>query len=101
MRFLTLWLALVVLVSAGLPAAAERTEVRPPEPLPIAEPTTLQKTGDILIARPLLAVRFVVAVVSFPLAWPVGAVLGDSGWAVETCLKAPWDRLVERPIGRL
>jgi hypothetical protein len=100
-RSLTLLLVLAVLLGTGLPVAAERTEGRPPEPLPISEPTTLQKTGDVLIARPLLALRFVVAVVSFPIAWPVGAVLGDSGWAVEACLKAPWNQLVDRPIGRL
>jgi hypothetical protein len=96
----TISIAVSIAMLAG-PAIAQSPDETPP-PLPISdEPTPLQKTGDVLFVRPLLAVRFVVGVASFAVTWPVAAVLGDSGWAFDVCLAEPVDRLFKRPLGRL
>jgi hypothetical protein len=100
-RGLALLFALLLAIVAG-PATAQSPDETPRPPLPISdEPTVLQKTGDVLFVRPLLAARFVVGVVSFAFTWPVAAVLGDSDWAFDVCLTEPVDRLFKRPLGRL
>jgi len=94
---LMLTLALGVSVSAETPSGM-------PEPLPLPtreEPTVLQKAGDVVILRPLLFVRLVVGVAALPLAWPTAALLGDSDWALEACVREPAHRLFARPIGQL
>jgi hypothetical protein len=92
----------LLLAVASPVLAADPADIPPAPPLPVREePTLIQKTGDVLFVRPLLAVRFVVNVAAFPVAWPVAAVLGDPGWAVDACLVAPTERLFERPLGRL
>jgi hypothetical protein len=94
---LVLTLALSAVVSAEPPS-----EMRPPAPLPTREePTALQKTGDVILLRPFLAVRLGFGVAALPLAWPTAALLGDSDWALEVCLREPVHRLFGRPIGQL
>ena len=94
---LVLMLALSAVASAEPPS-----EMRPPAPLPTREePTVLQKTGDVILLRPLLAVRLAFGVAALPLAWPTAALLGDSDWALEICVREPVHRLVARPIGKL
>ena len=92
----------LTLALSGVVSAEPPSEMRPPAPLPTREePTVLQQTGDVLFLRPLLAVRLVVSVVTLPLAWPTAALLGDSDWAIEVCVREPVDRLFGRRIGRL
>ena len=92
---------ILALALAGLADAQSPSEVRVP-PIPTSEePTTLQQAGDLVILRPLLAVRLVVGVAMLPLAWPTAALLGDSDWAIDVCVRDPADRLFGRPIGRL
>ena len=94
---LVLTLALSAVVSAEPPS-----QMRPPAPLPTREePTALQKTGDVILLRPLLAVRLVFGVAALPLAWPTAALLGDASWALDVCVREPGHRLFGRPLGRL
>jgi hypothetical protein len=92
---------ILALVLAGWADAQSPTDV-PMPPLPTSEePTNLQRAGDLLFLRPLLAVRLVVGVAMLPLAWPTAALLGDSEWALDVCVSDPAERLFRRPIGRL
>ena len=94
-------LMLLVTITA-VPVSAQHAADHPRPPLPIRpEPTMWQKTGDALIVRPLLVGRFIVGVVSFPIVWPVAALLGDDEWAFDVCIEDPADRLFRRPLGRL
>lgn len=94
--------ALVLLAALAQPAFAQDPNEIPPPPLPTREePGLAQKTGDLLLSRPLSAVRLVAGVVALPIAWPVAALLGDGGWALDVCLVEPYEYLVERPLGRL
>lgn len=94
---------LVLTLALGVSVSAETPSGMPaPPPLPTREePTFVQKTGDVLFLRPLLAVRLVFGVVALPLAWPTAALLGDSDWALEVCIREPGRRLFVKPIGRL
>jgi len=97
--------AVTLALALATPAfAAEQApdDMRPPAPVPTREePTALQKAGDVLLLRPLLAVRLLAGVVALPLAWPTAFVLGDPDWAVDACVREPADRLFGRPLGRL
>ncbi len=94
---LVLTLALTA-VASGEPSS----RMRPAAPLPTREePTVLQMTSDVILLRPLLAVRLAFGVAALPLAWPTAALLGDSDWALEVCVREPVHRLFERPIGQL
>jgi hypothetical protein len=96
-----LMLVLVLALSACVTAETPSGMPAPP-PLPTQEePTVLQMTGDVVLLRPLLAVRLAFGVVALPLAWPTAALLGDAGWAWEACVREPAHRLFARPIGRL
>jgi hypothetical protein len=92
---------MLALAFAGVAPAQSPGDASPP-PIPTREePTVLQQAGDLLVLRPLLAVRLVVSVATLPLAWPTAALLGDSDWALEVCVREPAERLFGRPIGRL
>ncbi len=102
-RTLTRLSALLVFLMLPLPAFSEDPYDLPPaRPLPTREePTFAQKSGDLLLSRPISAVRLVAGVVMLPIAWPVAALLGDADWALDVCVRDPYEYLVERPLGRL
>ena len=95
-------LGTLLLVLASPAVAQEPEDMRPPAPIPTREePTVAQKIRDVAFARPVSAVRLVVGVVTFPLTFVVGAVLGDPGWAFDVCVRDPARDLFQRPLGRL
>lgn len=93
---------LLTLAFTAVASAEPPSDMRPPAPLPTREePTVLQMTGDVVLLRPFLVVRLVFGVAALPLAWPTAALLGDSDWALEVCVRDPAHRLFGRSIGQL
>ena len=89
-------LVLLVLLAA---ANGSATEIPGPVPLPQAEPTVFQQAGDLLLGRPVAAVRLVAGIAMLPITLPVALVLWDLEWALEVCIQGPLDALIGRPIG--
>ena len=84
------------LVLALLGATLHANELRPPQPVP-QESSRLGQAGDVLIGRPVAALRLAVGVAAFPLTLTVGTLLGDPGWAYEACVEKPFEALVHWP----
>ena len=84
------------LLAASLLCAdlSEATEIRPPAALPSAEPSVLHQTADLLIGRPVAAVRLVTGVAMLPVVFPVSLVLGDPDWSLAVCLEDPLEDLL-------
>jgi hypothetical protein len=100
MRLGRRWLAVlswVVLVSAPAGAAPLASEARQPE----SAPSQARIAGDVLLARPLRAMRLVMGAIMFPIAWPTAKLLGDGDWAMDVCLRDPAADLVDPPLGDL
>ena len=96
---LAILLLVWVLALPSVGASAEHGT--PPLPLPVREASPMHQVADVVLARPLSAVRLVVGAALLPLAWPVAAVLGDADWAVDVCIRDPANHLLHRPLGEL
>jgi hypothetical protein len=88
-------LTLVVLLSAPAGGAPLASEARKPE----SEPSRADIAGDVLMARPLRAIRLVMGAIIFPIARPSAKLLGDGDWAMDVCLRDPAADLVDPSLG--
>ena len=90
---------IALLLSTATPASAQAPLDLGPPPRP--EPDVVHKVADVTLSRPVALLRAVFGVVMLPVAWPVGAALGDGHWALDVCLHDPIHDLVHRPLGEL
>lgn len=91
--------AIALLLSAAAPASGKDPLDLGPPPRP--EPGVIHKLADVTLSRPVALLRAVFGVAMLPVAWPVGAALGDGRWAVDVCLHDPIHDLAQRPLGEL
>lgn len=66
-----------------------------------AAPSTYEKVVDVVISRPVAAVRFFAALVDSIVTYPIALWQRDVEWANDITYEQPKEFLVDRPLGEL